>query len=285
MPGFGEMITVSPFGRNRGIALLSFLCGAAAFLFACRFVFPRASAYSGPLSDSVLIFVGNWTKLIALVTASLFAARCASLLDPQNPGRRSWQLLAGGLVAFSIGQATATWYQVIRGITPYRSLAELWFILSYILLSIALISFGRAYPGRATRGLASKSTLLFSIAVVIAWFALRPLGSTPASSLSIALNVACPALDIVLLVPAFVLPLITGRFRVANIDKVWVPLLVGVTFMTMGDVLFAYVTAFDLTFVDALVQATYFISYGAIAIAAIVQHGLLAPRVLELTPA
>ena len=253
--------------RNVLIVAVFVVCTAVAALF-----------IAGITATKLLITVGGFTKLGALVIAAIFAFRSAHLLGKGNAARRPWLLLGAGLASMSVGQALLVSYQYWTGTTPFPSQADFWFVLSYPLIIIALVSFALTYSrsGFATSGLKIFAAIMFVVVAVIAWPILQPVASMPASPIAKALNLAYPSLDLLLMIPVAVLLRITSRFRGGMVWPIWLSLLVGFVFTAAGDILFAYLSALGHSELDPLIHAMYIVAYGNLAWGALFQERLLA---------
>lgn len=263
--------------RNPLIALLIASSVAVALLYVALFAFPH-SRFSG--AANLLLIVAAWTKLACLTAATIFAARCAQLLDGSNPARAPWLTLAVGLGFFTLGQGTLTYYQTFRHLSPFPSSADVWFVISYPLLILALVFFVGAYAksGFLTENLALPAIVLTIGACAVAWPLLGPIARTPGSSLATALNVAYPALDLVLLIPTILLLRLTIRFRGGAVWRLWAALLTGFVFTALGDIAFAYFSTLGYTRIDPLIHTLYLIAYASLAAGTQIQYELLAPE-------
>lgn len=265
--------------RNPVVGLLVVACGIGALLQVGRFVFPQ-SILGSAAAGRVLLSVGGCVKFAALLAATYFAWRCVALLDAGNPARRPWLTLAIAFGFFSLGQATLCYFQTFTGDSPFPSIADLWFMIAYPLLVIALASFVVAYAhsGFPMTGLAPLATVLTMIAAAVAWPLLAPIARTPAAPLATALNLAYPALDLLLLVPTIVLLGLTSRFRGGAVWRIWAALVTGFAFTAIGDIAFAYFSTLNYTHLDPLTHAMYIVAYGSLAVGAAIQYRILAPE-------
>jgi len=271
--------------RSPVVAILFAVAAAVALLYVVRFALP-ASVLGTAAAERPLLIAAGWTKLACLLAATLYAWRCVGMLDGANPARKPWLILSIGLAAFSLGQGTLTFYQTFRGQSPFPSVADIWFMISYPLLVIALVSFASAYAqsGFAMEGMATLAVVLTVVMAAVAWPLLRPIALTPGRPLATALNVAYPALDLLLLIPTIVLLRLASRFRGGAIWRIWAALLAGFVFIALGDLAFAYFSTFGFTRLDPLVHALYLIAYASLAAGAHAQYQLLAPED-EVSPA
>jgi hypothetical protein len=258
--------------RQPLFVLVMAACAAMTLVYLGRLMFASAAHY-----DRVLLVAGGWTKLLALVVAAVFALRSLALLGEGNPARTPWALLGAGLSALALGQATLVYFQTFRGVSPFPSVADVWFVIAYPLLIAGVIAFIAAYArtGFPMTGTAALFVILGLGALAAAWPLLRPILRSSDDLLSKALNVTYPALDLILLVPVVVLLRITSRFRGGAVWHIWLALLAGFVFTAVGDILFAYFTTLGFSALDPAVHAMYLVAYGALAAGAMVQRKLL----------
>ena len=270
--------------RNPVLAVLFAAAAAVALLQIGRFAL-STSVLGSAGAERPLLLAASWAKLLCLAAATMFAFRCVGLLDRENPARSPWLILAIALAAFTLGQATLTYYQTFRGVSPFPSIADVWFMLSYPLLIIALIAFATAYArsGFAMEGAGRLAALLIVIACAVAWPLLRPIVTTPAEPLATALNLAYPALDLLLLVQTIVLLRLTSRFRGGAVWRLWAALLAGFIFTALGDLAFAYFSTLGHTRLDPLIHALYVIAYASLVGGVHIQYELLAPEPTTLS--
>jgi hypothetical protein len=253
--------------------------GAVALLYLIRFAVPH-SALATPAAGRSLLIAAGWTKLLCLGAAATFALRSVLLLERGNPARLPWILLSVGLGAFTLGQATLTWYQTFLGVSPFPSWADVWFVIAYPALAIALVTFATTYTksGFTSGSMLPLAATLTGVMAAVAFPLLRPIALTPAPPLATALNIAYPVLDLVLLIPTIVLLRLTSRFRGGAVWGVWAALLGGFVFIALGDLAFAYFSTMEHVHLDPLVHALYLIAYASLTAGAHVQYELLAPE-------
>jgi hypothetical protein len=226
-----------------------------------------------------MVVSGAFVKLASLIVATVFAFRSAHLLKGGNPASRAWLIMGLGLTFFSLGQATLTWYQTRTGAAPFPSAADIWFMISYPLLILALAAFITAYvrSGFPAEGWMAIAAVVAIVATLAGWPLLQPIARTPAAPMAKALNLAYPALDLMMLVPAAVLLWLTSRFRGGAIWHIWLALIIGILATAFGDIAFAYFSTLGLTRLDPLLHAMYIVAYGSLAVSAATQHRLVAP--------
>jgi hypothetical protein len=244
------------------------MAGAAALLLA-------------PLSEPVLEWVSALGKLPFALLATVYAWRNARRFEAGNPARLDWLLLASGLLCFALAQASLCVYELFLGVkVPFPSIADVFFLLGYPLLTASLFAFIRSYAAAGFPiGGAGERWVLAAVTVAACALAgipiLRPVVAAPAPALEKLLNVAYPVLDFVLLVPTVLLLRITVRFRGGAVWKTWLALLGGIVFTFAGDSAFAYLQALGETHFLRWVDVLYVLSFGWIARGVLYQYEML----------
>ena len=201
----------------------------------------------------------------------MFAFACRDRLEPGNPARPAWSLLSAGLFATLVGQLSLAPFQLVSGQTPFPSMGDIYFLLSYpFLIAAFLVLPARlprgGLPGRLARRARGDPRRRRA-------GRRRSPRSTSCSRcrdrrrelLDRILNVAYPVLDLVLLLPLTLLLRIVLRLRGSHVGAVWTGLLAGFVFLCLGDIFFAYFSALGEQHLDPFVHATFILSYGLIA--------------------
>ena len=234
------------------------------------------------LSPGVVLRAASLGKLFFLVFGAVYALRNLRRLAAENPVRPAWLLLSAGLVAYGLGQACLSYYQVLRSVpTPFPSIADGFFLIAMLLLIPALVGFIRAYqssgfPFDPKVDLALTGGLSAVVLVVAGIIFLGPV-VRPREEFGLGelLEIVYPIADFFLLVPALILFKITWKFRGGQVGKMWLALLVGFFAMAGGDVTFAYFTESVTPLLDAVVDLMFLASYISIARGVLFQHELL----------
>jgi hypothetical protein len=265
--------------RPRTLALVVW-GGAVALVYVLRTLSPGNGLFQNLLTDGVLIRIGGLTKLALLVVAWRFAQSNASSLDADNPARRPWRLFAWGLLAFGLGQAVLTTYQLVTGANPYPSVGDLFFMASYPLLIAAMAGFVGAYrrsgyPVGTAREHAALALVVGLVAAGFGYRLLQPVLSVAAPPLERFLNGAYPVLDLAWLIPTVLLLRITFGFRGGRVFRAWAFLLAGIVAQCAGDILYAYFSGLGDTTLDPLLHAMYVLSYLFVALGTLEHDALL----------
>jgi hypothetical protein len=254
--------------------------GTVALVYVLRTLSPGNSLFQDLLTDGVLIRVGGLTKLALLVVAWWFARSNASSLDADNPAARPWRLFAWALLAFTLGQAVLTTYQLATGANPYPSVGDLFFMASYPLLITATAGFVGAYrragyPVGTAREHAALGLIVAVLATAFGYRLLQPVFAVATPPLERFLNAAYPVLDLAWLIPTVLLLRITFGFRGGRVFRAWGFLLAGIVAQCAGDILYAYFSGLGDTTLDPLLHAMYVSSYLFVALGTLEHDALL----------
>jgi hypothetical protein len=268
----------SPSLRNR-IYFLFIILVSLAFL--PKLFVSDSALYTRFLTENVLIYVGSLTKLIFLFLGFLFASRSASRFEADNPVRAAWRFLGWGFLSYVIAQLTLAVYQfVLRVATPFPSFGDLFFLLAMLLWLISLGLFVRAYTRAGFLEGGFRRIVFVAVASILLLVGLSytvviPVLETRASFAEKALNIAYPVSDIVLLIPVLLLLQMAFKLSGGQIWRVWMGLLVGFVFLTVGDIAFAYFSVLGQAHLDPLIDALYAFSYIFASWGAAYQYDLL----------
>jgi hypothetical protein len=241
----------------------------------------QAMAGRTAAADARLSAIGCLFKLAFQLTAAVVAWANAKRFEPGNPSGTGWRFLSLGMFAIFTGQLLYAPYQLRMRPTPFPSLADAFFVVSYPLLLVALASFLRAYthaglvpvPAAELKWLVA---LTVAVLVAVGFVVLRPVVQAPGGGLEYALNLVYPGSDLVLLVPTVLLFRFSLGLRGGRVWPVWLALLGGIVGMAAGDVAFSYVTNLGKTALQPLLHVMYLAGYGLIAQGALFQREILA---------
>jgi hypothetical protein len=268
--------------RGRGVTLHWLVLGLAVAVCAGWAAFPSSALYARVLTPHRILIVACVLKLAYLLGGASAAFRCRDRLEEGNAARPAWFLLSLGLLAMFVGQLALAPLQLVQNVTPFPSVADIYYLLSYPLLFAALLVLLRAYreAGFPIGSAAERLGILAGVgvfALVLLVPILRPVAEAGGARLDRVLTVAYPVLDLVLLLPLALLLRVALRLRGSRAGEVWLLLLGGIVFLCVGDLCFAYFQSLGEAHLDPFVHATYLLSYGVIAGGAHRQLQLLEP--------
>jgi hypothetical protein len=243
-------------------------------------LFPDAALFRETLTPRVLLAIAAVAKIAILLAGALLAFACRDRLDEGNPARPAWALLSAGLFSTLVGQLSLAPYQLFANTTPFPTVGDLYFVLSYPFFIAAFLVFLRAYQeaGLPMGSAAERVAIVLAVGVVAGLTVtrmLQPVAAGGGELLDRILTLAYPALDLVLLLPLALLLRIALRLRGSHAGAVWGLVLAGFVCLCIGDISFAYFTALGQQHLDPYVHAGYILSYALIAGGARRQLGLL----------
>lgn len=250
-------------------------------LFGALAVGTLAWLFLGGARHEAFGLVANVLHVVLLAVAVLSTLRSAALLGSGSPSRPAWHLLGAGLASFGLAESLDAGYElVLRAPRPFPSLADVLFVLGYLLLLPALLRFIRVYreSGYEVGSAAQHTALALGALAVFAGLgfgSLRALASGSAPLVERALGVAYPLLDFAMLALTLVLLRIAAAFRGGHVGRVWGLLLLGLIFTCLADLLFAFLNAGGVGLPRASMEALYLLSYLAIARGTLSEHEML----------
>lgn len=267
-------------GTRRAAWLVWIVAAITVGLYLVRQALPGAAVFRETLTDPVLQAIAAPAKLLFLLLGFVYAWRCASRFEPGNPSRPAWRALALALLAVFVGQAWLAPFQLSLKTSPFPSGADVFFVLSYPFLLLALLGFLRAYQQAGLplgSGVGRLVTAGISVVVLaaLAFPVLAPVARASATPLEKGLNLFYPVADFVLLVPTILLLRMSLAFRGGHVWHVWVALLGGIAFLCAGDVAFAHFSSLGLTGLDPVLNGLFLLSYALLAQASLIQRELL----------
>lgn len=265
-----------------GFGLLAF---AVCAVFLPQLVASDSAVYRQLLTEPVRLAFGSAIKLASLMAGTWFAFRNGRLFGPGNSAGRAWYLLSGFLCLWTVGQISLSYHQLILDeSSPFPSVADVFFLAGYPLLVTALVTFLRAYfasglfSGEA-RGhviaAAVASVLLGAMGAV----ALYPVTSANTPAIEKAINIAYPAVDLVAMVPTFLLIRLASQLRGGSVFWVWALLLNGLIAVALGDLLYAYFSSFGYERLDPVLDVMFALGYLLVARGTIQQYALITRKV------
>lgn len=230
---------------------------------------------------TTLVFMAfaNGLQVVLIALASRSTAAVHRNLDLYNPARTSWLLISCGFAAFAVGESVDAVYEIVGTNRPFPSWLDAFFLGAYALIGLAFVSFVRTYLRSELSGDAKAhrtptlvfATVLLATGIVIVRLLLAGGGPLPERLV----GAAYPVLDLLALVPAFLLMRITLGFRGGALWRVWASILAGFVVSCVADFLFAYFTVRGVDGQDALMEALYLLAYAAFLRGSRLQEGLV----------
>ncbi len=256
--------------RSRSSAPAWALVGALVAVYVGWGLFPDAAPYRDTLTPHVLLAVAAIAKVGILLAGALLAFACRDRLEEGNAARPAWALLSAGLFATLVGQMSLAPYQLFAHTTPFPTVGDLYFVLSYPFFIAAFLVFLRAYhdSGLPLGSIGERVAIVLGVALVAGLAVIRmlqPVAAGGGELLDRILTLAYPVLDLVLLLPLALLLRMALRLRGSHAGAVWGLVLAGFVCLCFGDIFFAYFTALGQEHLDPYVHGTYILSYALVA--------------------
>ncbi len=208
--------------------------------------------------------------------AGMFATRQYRLRSAQG---QALAVLALGVSGWCVGEVLWTYYDQVAQIDPYPSIADLFYLVGYVLFGVGIFleirflrSIGKQrFPEQQFVLLGIIAALLTCIALYFGVFlAIKPEYSLFENSVVMFYGLA----DVAIVVFGLMIGLITWEMRGGKLSKPWWWFLIGMTCVFVADILFAMYTepyeAGQYIYI-ALLDSLWIFSYIAIAYAFVQQ--------------
>jgi hypothetical protein len=207
--------------------------------------------------QSIVIF-GNIAKMFSLLVAGLSLTFTTNAYTPGERAKRAWTFLAGGMWVWFFAQTIFAEYKLVQGVTPYPSIADIFFVASYLPLFAGLVvlildfrSTGLPMGGRNSYLVQIAILIIFYAALFLKW--LWPLAINDDPPATKFLNVGYPTVDFLLFSLTTVLIRISWALRGGSLAKTYVALALGFILIAIADTIFAYkpIPTIDILFFSA----------------------------------
>ncbi|WP_367325984.1 diguanylate cyclase [Streptomyces sp. HUAS ZL42] len=147
----------------------------------------------------------------ALISASVVVAIAVGVSRNRPPSLLSWTLFAAGMAPYAAADTIWGLYQVRGAEVPFPGVADWLYLGSYLLFTAGLVMLARQQAGRLHwAGLLDAGIVTLGFATLAWAFILAPYLRSDMSAGPLALSIAYPATDLVLLSVAARLMLTTG---------------------------------------------------------------------------
>jgi len=173
--------------------------------------------------------------------------------------RAAWLLMAGATGAWAIGEAVWTLFDLVLGLDPFPSVADIFYILGTALSVAAVLALPAAPVGRAARGQAVLDGLLLAASILlISWVVVlhRLFEGSSQGALGLAVSLTYPIGDIATLV---VLLFVFARTDAVGRGGLTV-LGIGLAANAITDSLFTYLSLVD-AYDGGMIDLGFFLAY------------------------
>lgn len=163
----------------------------------------------------------------------------------QNVGKQ-WLLLGIGVALFAVGDVIWMYFELIRGIDPYPSLADIFYPLEYVFFLAAIVLAIRSYRGLLgiTRPIVYGSVVAVLGTALVYLLLLKPYVFPGVSGLELLVSTLYPVGDVVfMLAPAVALALVVAQLGRGRFAVPWWIVVAGATVFAFADSYNAYVSS------------------------------------------
>jgi len=256
---------MKPVSRVDGILLAVFVASAAVLLFA---------------ESEELVYKTAAAKSIWALGSSWVAFEAARRLWDVPQARWSWLGIAVGMGLLALGDASFSFYQVFHGVAhPFPSIADVFYVLSYPVLILALLSFVFSYravlPLGGTREFAAIAGGAFVVLAVLAVLGTRPVLEQEAPLFEKGLMASYVWLDVGLVLPLVLLARAAFALRGGALAWAWGFMLCGFLAMKAADLLYGLTYSLQASSYPYLDEVFYMASYLLILKGMLVHRRLL----------
>ncbi len=195
-------------------------------------------SYFLPLEEyPILVFADAFFAVIAFV-AAIFCFSTFKIYGKNSLEGKVWLMLTLGFIFWCGGESLWAYYELVEGIYPFPSPADIFYLLGYVPLCLAVFySFYFMKVPFKRRKVGIALTLTIAYAALSGIFVLYPIAVSQESLFEKAVLLMYPLADIFLIFGA---SLLVEVFRGGGLSKTW--LIISLAFLATGiaDTLFSY---------------------------------------------
>jgi hypothetical protein len=192
-------------------------------------------------------FMYFFSNVLAPVFAGVAVATAAIALKkywgkPTDKFSKIWLFLTLGMVCWFLGEAIWMVYALVLNVAvPYPSVADAVWLMGYLPLIFAILMYIRTFRFVVSRSIltAAAGTVLVGSLAILASLATPILASSTQQDTTVAVDIAYPALDIIMFSLSTIGLLIFAKGRMAN---AWLLMNGAILMNVVGDLLFSYTT-------------------------------------------
>jgi len=153
----------------------------------------------------------------------------------------AWSCFFMGMFLWFLGELIWTIYVLILVVeVPYPSLADISYLVGYVPLFLALLLYLRTFRAAVTRrALASAGLVVLAVVLASLYLLLTPIFYSGGNSLTLALDIAYPVMDLALFTLSFLGFLM---FFEGKLGEAWLLISLGLILTAVADLLFSYTT-------------------------------------------
>jgi hypothetical protein len=232
-------------------------------------------ALYGLFPDSVALFTDYATPLIsgvAALIAILATLKYGATLRTRFSG--AWLLFAIGMTAWFVAELIWAVYVLVLNVPiPFPSIADPFYVAGYFSFFGGLVIYANLFSAAITRKRFTITSAVVAVGtLLVAWFLLAPVLASNSDSMTKALDVLYPILDVLILGGA-VLGL--AIFAGGRLGRAWAVLIAAIVVDVLADIAFAYMDAQGTYYSGSVSDFLYLWSYALFALAFYVHRGEL----------
>jgi hypothetical protein len=157
-----------------------------------------------------------------------------------NTHGKSMLFITAGFASWFIGETLWTIFAIVLHINPYPSIADIFYLLAYVLIFLGIIREIRVYKTNISV-LRSLIVCIFSVIVSIVVFNMTVVSAyiNGASLIENSIAIGYGIVDLILIITIAHLLILTMDFKGGKIFIMWSYFLAGAIFMLLGDIFFS----------------------------------------------
>ena len=227
------------------------------------------------IDSEIIIYFGNAVQIGSLILAALNVSMVRQFYAAGDEPRKAWGWLSIGLLLWIIAQLIGSYREMVLEELPYGDFSDVFWVLGYVPFFIGLIILIRSFSKtglpivnrKSYMWIAIISTFIFvGLFLSVIWPELKdPERPLPTKLL----DVAYPALDILLLALSAFLLKISWTLRGGSLANAWLMLCIGFAMSAIADLLLIHISEISTAY--RYLDVIYFSSYFSIAIAGSIQ--------------
>jgi hypothetical protein len=216
----------------------------AFYIFAALFFIVSVAIHILFAEDPNMIIYSDAIAFIVAILPVVTSLYVYSYFKKGNPEKTVWLVLCVGLILWLLGEILWFYYEALRGVDPFPSLADIAWILGYPSLFVALFLLYRNVEVRVKAyEVAFGIVVLIIAAAVFLLFGHMIPAEEEFTFLEKAASLFYPVADLFLLYLAL---LITGLYWAGKLGYSWLLIAVGIILYVVGDLWFAYLEWMEL---------------------------------------
>lgn len=232
--------------------------------------------------ETVALWVSDLGGALVVMAGAIFILSVAFSFGRGEGLRVQWLFIGLGALSFAIGDLIWTYFEAVRGLDPYPSLADVFYVLQYPLIAWGLLRAGIAYRGLLDLRKPFYGSLFVGVVGVAALYfgLLRPVIFTWDDTLMVkALSSLYPVADVLVgLVPAIFLVLVVSQLGGGRFGWPWIAVVVGVALIAATDTAYSWLDAIELYESPNIIDYGWLLGYSALAVGASIALDIARPH-------